>query len=137
LRGTYLKGRYNDLPNLIFFPELCDKVENWIPFFTNPQNRILGYRNVWIVNPRNFGNSDRHPSFDTEDLANDVVRFMYENKISTATLGGHGIGGKIALAAGCFHNERFTGYFGIDTAPLDHRYFESFKEFKGYVEKLT
>jgi pimeloyl-ACP methyl ester carboxylesterase len=29
---------------------------------------------------------------------------MYTNKISMATLGGHGIGGKIALAAACYHN---------------------------------
>jgi len=44
---------------------------------------------------------------------------MYENKISTATLGGHGIGGKIALAVGCYHSDRVTGYFGIDTSPMD------------------
>lgn len=24
LRGIYLKGKYNDLPNLIFFAEACD-----------------------------------------------------------------------------------------------------------------
>lgn len=64
---------------------------------------------MWILNSRNFGNSDRNESFDLEDQANDVVRFMYQNKISTATLGGHGIGGKIALAAGCYHIDRVTG----------------------------
>jgi len=35
---------------------------------------------------------------------------MYENKISTATLGGHGIGGKLALAVGCYYPERVTGW---------------------------
>lgn len=69
-------------------------------------------------------------------MANDVVRFMYENKISTATLAGHGFGGKLALAVGCYHAERVSGVFAIDTAPLDHRYFDAFKEFKGYVSKL-
>ena len=34
---------------------------------------------------------------------------MYENKISTATLGGHGTGAKLALATGCYHAERVTG----------------------------
>lgn len=61
---------------------------------------------------------------------------MYENQISTATLGGHGIGGKIALAAGCYYPERITGYIGLDTAPLDHRYHESYKELKNYVIAL-
>lgn len=28
---------------------------------------------------------------------------MYENKLSTATLGGHGFGAKVALAVGCYH----------------------------------
>ena len=78
LRGTYLKGRFNDLPNMIFFPEIFDKVENWLPFFKNPENGILNYRNVYILNMRNFGNSDRNSSFDMEDLANDVARFMWE-----------------------------------------------------------
>ena len=38
-----------------------------------------------------------------DNLLDDVIRFMYEHKISTATLGGHGIGAKLALATGCFH----------------------------------
>jgi pimeloyl-ACP methyl ester carboxylesterase len=128
-----LRGNYNDLPNLIWFPEACDPIENWINFFTDPESRILDYRNVWLVNPRNFGNSDRNDSFDIEELANDVARFMYEHKISTATLGGHGFGGKLALAAACYHHTRITGVINVDTAPLDHRQFESFKEFRHYI----
>ena len=60
------------------------------------------------------------------------MRFMYENKISTATLGGHGIGAKLALATGCYNPERVTGIcinlgvFNLDGGPLDHRYYESF-----------
>jgi len=63
------------------------------------------------------------------EMADDVNRFMYENKISTATMAGHGFGGKVALAMGCYHADRVTGYFGIDTTPMDHRYFVAFKEF--------
>lgn len=73
-----MRGNYNDLPNLIFFTEACDLTNNWIPFFTDPNNRILDYRNVWLINPRNFGTSDRYPGFDLQDMANDVVRFMYD-----------------------------------------------------------
>lgn len=54
------------------------------------------------------------------------MRFMYENKISTATLGGHGTGAKLALATGCYNPERVTGVFNLDGGPLDHRYYESF-----------
>jgi pimeloyl-ACP methyl ester carboxylesterase len=116
-----LKGKFNDLPNLLFFTEACDTTCNWIPFFTNPRysvtifysnlSQFLDYRNVWILNPRNFGNSDRNSSFDLSECADDVARFMYQNKISTATLGGHGFGGKVALATGMYHYERVTGSF--------------------------
>jgi len=54
-------------------------------------------------------------------MAGDVVRFMYENKISMATLGGHGWGGKLALAVGCYYPERVTGVFGLDSLPIDCR----------------
>ena len=47
---------------------------------------------------------------DWESHANDILRFMYQHKISMATLGGHGIGGKIALATGCYHSERSSVY---------------------------
>jgi pimeloyl-ACP methyl ester carboxylesterase len=136
LRGTRLKGNYNDLPNLIFFSEVLDPVSNWTAFFTDPDNKFLDYRNVWLVNPRNFGNSDRNSCFDYSDMADDVVRFMWENKISTATLGGHGFGGKLALAVGCYHADRVTGVFALDTVPHDHRGFEAFHEIKDYVNKV-
>lgn len=72
-----------------------------------------------ILNPRNFGTSDKHYSFDVQDLANDVIRYMYYNKITMATLSGHGFGAKVALAAGCYHPERTTGVFCIDYSPMD------------------
>jgi pimeloyl-ACP methyl ester carboxylesterase len=61
---------------------------------------------------------------------------MWENKIGSATLAGHGYGGKVALATGCFNPERSSGVFVIDSSPMDHRYHEAFREVKGYVEKL-
>ena len=44
------------------------------------------------------------------------------------------LGGKLALAMGCYHAERVTGVFSLDSAPLDHRYHESFRELKGVVD---
>jgi len=36
---------------------------------------------------------------------------MWEQKLSTATLAGHGYGAKVALAVGCYHTDRVTGKF--------------------------
>ena len=87
--------------------------------------------------PRNFGNSDRHESFDIEDVANDVLRYMWENKLSTATLAGHGYGAKVAMATGCYYSERSTGVIAVDYSPMDLRYHEAYRELKGYVNQLT
>lgn len=35
-----------------------------------------------------------------------------------------------------YHHERITGVFNYDTGPLDHRYYDAFKEFKEYIQKL-
>lgn len=122
---------------MIFFPQLLDSAENWIKFFNSSDNKILDYRNVYLLYPRNFGNSDQHDSFYTEDMANDVVRFMYNHKISTATVGGHGLGAKVALAAACYHSDRFTGFYGIDYTPVDYRYYEPFREIATYVQEMS
>lgn len=71
-----------------------------------------------------------------ESHANDVLRFMYSNRISMATLAGHGLGGKIALATACYHHEKVTGYFGFDTVPTNQYFFEPFHELRGYVGNL-
>jgi pimeloyl-ACP methyl ester carboxylesterase len=119
LGGLFLEGSKADLPNLLFFPELLDSPSSWVPFFG--RSGILDYRNVYILNPRNIGNSDRTGDMHYLTMAEDVARLMYEHRISTATLGGHGIGAKVALAFACLHGDRTTGYFGIDSSPMDQR----------------
>jgi len=136
LRGIHLQGKYEDLPTMIFFPQMLDQAENWIKFFKNPNNKVLDSRNVWLLYPRNFGSSDRHASYYGEDMANDVARFMWKNQISTATIGGHGIGAKHALTAACYHSSRFTGYMGVDYAPVNYQYYESFREVKTYLNAV-
>jgi pimeloyl-ACP methyl ester carboxylesterase len=55
-----------------------EPVENFKSFFTNPKNKVLDNRNVWLLDYRNMGNSDHHASFDMEDMTDDILRFMNE-----------------------------------------------------------
>jgi len=93
-------------------------------------------RNIYVLYPRNLGTSDRTGTLNYTDMADDVARFMWEHKISTATMAGHGIGGKLALAVGCYHAERVTGVMALDTAPLNHSYMEAYQELNGYLSAL-
>ena len=51
---------------MIWFSDLVESAENFEAFFAKGDNKILNVRNVWLVNYRNFGDSDHHDSFEME-----------------------------------------------------------------------
>lgn len=141
LRGIKIKGNKENLPNLIFFPDMFDRVEHWLNFFTDSEAGILDQRNVYLLYPRNFGNSDHceekiHAFNYGEHVAKDVERFMYQNKISTATMAGHGFGAKTALLASTYQSQNVTGFIGLDYSPLNYRYHEFVNSLKHIVQIL-
>lgn len=76
LRGRFIPGRGADLPTLIWLADLLEPAENFHSFFTRPDNKVLDVRNVWLLNYRNFGDSDHHDSFGLE------VRLFYLSAIT-------------------------------------------------------
>lgn len=67
-------------------------------------------------------------------MSGDIVRFMDENKITMATIGGHGFGAKVATATAINAMNRFTGVICLEGGPLDHRYYEAYQELASYIE---
>ena len=67
-------------------------------------------------------------------MSADIVRFMDDNKITMATIGGHGFGAKVATAAAINNHNRFTGVICLEGGPLDHKYYESYQELASYIE---
>ena len=121
---------------MLWFSDLVEPAENFKSFFTQENSKILDVRNVWLLNIRNMGQSDHHESFGMEDISNDITRFMDKNKLTMATMGGHGFGAKVALAAAINNMDRCTGVINLEGGPLDHRYYEAYQELKGYVETV-
>ena len=58
---------------------------------------------------------------------------MDEQKLTMATMGGHGFGAKVALATAINGLERCTGVINLEGGPLDHRYYEAYQELKDFV----
>lgn len=133
LRGTHLKARGADLPTMIWLGDIVEDANNFKPFFDRADNKVRDVRNVWLLNIRNQGHSDHHDSYDMEEMGDDIVRFMDENKITMATIGGHGFGAKVATATAIGHMNRFTGVVCLDGGPVDHRYHEAYLELKEYI----
>jgi pimeloyl-ACP methyl ester carboxylesterase len=98
--------------------------------------KVLNYRNVWVLNTRNFGDSDHHDSFEMEDVCNDVARFMGEKQLTMVTVGGHGYGAKVASAFGSYHMEKTTGVVCFEGGPVDNSYHEAWEEVKELVKDL-
>lgn len=67
-------------------------------------------------------------------MSDDIVRFMDENKITMATIGGHGFGAKVATVTANNNLNRFTGVMCLDGGPLDHKHYEAYQELESYVE---
>ena len=67
-------------------------------------------------------------------MSEDIVRFMNENKITMATIGGHGFGAKVAAATAINHMDRFTGVIQLEGGPIDFTYHEAYQELKSYIE---
>jgi len=57
---------------MIWLSDLLEPAENFQKFFTRPDNKILDVRNVWLLNYRNFGDSDHHESFAMEVSNNNM-----------------------------------------------------------------
>jgi len=117
----------------LMFPEVMDPVENLEKWFLLPHNRVLDYRNVWLLNPRNFGDSDHHPSFELGDIANDIERFMKEKKLSIVTVAGHGFGAKIACHFGALFLDKVSGVACIEGGPIDLSYHQAWDEVRNYI----
>jgi len=111
---------------MIWFSDLVEPAENFAAFFSNPEHKILEVRNVWLLDIRNMGDSDHHSSFAMEEISADVMRFMDQQKLTMATLGGHGFGAKVATATAINNLDRVTGVINLEGGPLDHRFYEAY-----------
>lgn len=119
---------------MIWLPELTEPAKNFESFFTRRDNKVLDVRNVWLLDYRNQGDSDHHKSYDMEDVTNDIIRFMDEQRLSMATIGGHGFGAKVAAATAAANLDRFTGVIQYEGGPINHRYHEAWHELASYIE---
>jgi len=58
-------------------------------------------------------------------MSADIIRWMDEQKITLATIGGHGFGAKVAAATAAANLDRFTGVIQYEGGPVNHLYHEA------------
>jgi len=100
-------------PALIILHGLFGSLNNWQTL----GRRFASGRSVHLLDQRNHGRSPHDPRHDYDALAADVLEYMDQQRLSTATVLGHSMGGKTAMHTALRHPDRVDRLIVVDIAP--------------------
>ncbi|MEI6146234.1 MAG: alpha/beta fold hydrolase [Methylococcales bacterium] len=75
---------------------------------------------VYVLDMRNHGSSPQNPQMDYVSMSADVLRFMDDKSLNTASLLGHSMGGKVAMWFALNHPVRVNKLIVADIAPVTY-----------------
>ena len=71
----------------------------------------------YTVDQRNHGRSPHSDEFNYTAMANDLLEFMVDEQLPSASIIGHSMGGKTAMFFSCMHPEKIEKLVVADIAP--------------------
>ena len=95
-------------------------------FFASSRNwrkiaeKLAVFFHVYSLNLRTHGSSPHHPVMNYPAMSADLLRFMDEKKIKTASLLGHSMGGKVAMWFALNNADRVDRLIVVDIAPISY-----------------
>ena len=102
---------------MIILHGLLGSSDNWHSF----GQRFGKHYHTLAVDARNHGRSPHSEQFNYQDMANDLVEFMMQQHISSASLLGHSMGGKTAALTALLYPERVDKLIVVDIAPKSYK----------------
>ncbi len=75
---------------------------------------------VYVLDMRNHGSSPQNPQMDYASMSADLLRFMDDKSLNTASLLGHSMGGKVAMWFSLNHPVRVDKLIVADIAPVTY-----------------
>jgi len=75
---------------------------------------------VYVLDMRNHGASPHHPIMDYPSMAADLLLFMEAQGLTTVSLLGHSMGGKVAMWFALNHSDRMDKLIVADIAPVSY-----------------
>ncbi|MDD2658278.1 MAG: alpha/beta fold hydrolase [Methylococcales bacterium] len=97
-------------------------------FFASSRNwrqvaeKLAARFHVYVLDMRNHGASPHHPVMDYPAMAADLLQFMESQGLTTASLLGHSMGGKVAMWFALNHPERMDKLIVADIAPVSYKH---------------
>jgi pimeloyl-ACP methyl ester carboxylesterase len=107
----------DSLPALIILHGLLGSSENWHSF----GQRFGEHFHTFALDARNHGRSPHSDQFNYHVMAEDVVEFMMQQGVSSASLLGHSMGGKTAAVTALLHPEFVDKLIVVDIAPRSYK----------------
>ncbi len=105
------------LPALVVLHGLLGSSDNWHSF-----GKRIGERFYTLIpDARNHGRSPHNDVFDYPAMASDVVEFMDQERIHSASLLGHSMGGKTAALVALLYPNVVEKLIVVDIAPRSYR----------------
>jgi len=105
------------LPALIILHGLLGSSDNW-----HSLSQLLGkHYHVFALDARNHGRSPHSDQFNYQAMAADVAEFITKQRISSASLMGHSMGGKTAALTALLYPELVEKLIVIDIAPRSYK----------------
>jgi esterase len=101
-------------PPLIILHGLFGSARNW----TSVAKRFADHHRVFALDLRNHGDSPWRNGMSFPSMAADVVAFMDDHGLERATMIGHSMGGKVAMALALEHGGRVGALVVVDIAPV-------------------
>jgi pimeloyl-ACP methyl ester carboxylesterase len=95
-------------------------------FFASSRNwrqvaeKLAASFHVYVLDMRNHGASPHHPIMDYPAMTADLLQFIEAQGLTTASLLGHSMGGKVAMWFALNHPERMDKLIVADIAPVSY-----------------
>lgn len=101
-------------PPLIILHGLFGTGGNW----RSIARRLATGRRVWTVDLRNHGASPHAEPMDYDTMAGDILLLLEHERLESAALLGHSMGGKVAMTVALRHPTRVQALIVVDIAPV-------------------
>lgn len=103
--------------NIVIVHGLYGSSDNWL----TAGKKLGAKHHVYLVDQRNHGRSPQSPDHTYEAMKEDLAEFFRVNQIEKATVIGHSMGGKTAMAFAADYPEMVEKLVVVDIVPKDYR----------------
>jgi esterase len=118
VRLTYDEFGDPDNSPLIILHGFLASSRNW----RQVAQRLADKFHVYVPDLRNHGASPHHPLMDYPAMAADLLRFIDERGLETASLLGHSMGGKVAMWLALTSPNKVNKLIVADIAPVSYKH---------------